>query len=90
MTDWKAHNSGGCMLNPGGVSGQIWVSVETQGCHTTPQRRLFGMLSGFCALVEAFLSPGGVTCACSATWGVGSLGGLSFAWCGVACCLPVV
>ena len=68
MTHWKAHNSGGCLLNPGGVLGQIWVSVETQRYRTIPQRRLYGITSGFCASVEAFLSPG-VTCAvCSAAW----------------------
>ena len=79
----KARKSGGCVLNAGGVLGQIWVSVQTKKCHTAPQWRLFCMSSGFCASVEAFLSLGGVTCAVCPTvcgvWclrrGLPSLGG---------------
>ena len=30
--------------------------METQKCHTIPQQKPFGMSSGFCGSVEAFLS----------------------------------
>ena len=47
-------------------------------CDTIPQRRLFGMSSGFCASVEALLWHGGGTCVVFATaCGVWCLGGPS-------------